>query len=157
MQATEPMWARKYERVHVGEAKNERARESVNPLDGCTRPFGFAEADARQLTPVVWSAFFSEGRRRRRDHQRRWFRKTRAPVMRLQLFTAVVRYVYFVTQAACVWCRFLQGEDTGCYWLYRDFWPTPAGPPSRSSLSACARLWVEAARRRSGPWWEKKK
>lgn len=27
----------------MGEAKNERVRESVNPLDGCTRPFGFAK------------------------------------------------------------------------------------------------------------------
>lgn len=143
--------------MHVGEAKNERARESVNPLDGCTRTFGFAEADARQLTPVVWSAFFQRDAGVGETVSGDGFAKTRAPVMRLQLLTAVVRYVYFVTQAVCVWCRFVQGEDTGCYWLYRDFWPTPVGPPSRSSLSACARLWVEAARRRSGPWWVQKK
>lgn len=46
--------------------------------------------------------------------------------------------------------------DTGCYLLDRGFGPTSVGPPSCSSLSASAPLWVEAAERRSGPWWVKK-
>lgn len=147
--------------VHVGEAKNERVRESVNPLGGCTRPFGYAEADARQLTRVVWSAFFRETQASKRPPAEMVSLvgcKTRALVMCLQLLTAVDRYVYFVTQAAWAWVclvQIVQGEDTGCYWSHRDFWPTPVGPPSRSSLAACVRLWVEGARRRSGPRWVK--
>lgn len=103
--------------VHVGEAKNERVRESVNPLDGCTRPFGFAEADARQLTRVVRSAFFhrdadvGDGFARGVAKRERWS-------CALQLLAAVARYVCSVTQA--VWCPSVFGADL-CRGRIQDF------------------------------------
>lgn len=56
--------------VRVGEAKNERVRESVNPLDGCTRPLWVCEGGPKHGSwPELCGALLSEGcrRPRRRD------------------------------------------------------------------------------------------
>lgn len=165
---TEPTWAVKYETcVHVGEAKSERVRESVNPLDGRTRPFGFCGGRRTATDPSCTERFFIFFQRDADveetvggDALARGVQNEKTPAGRpcACSFSHACCHDVCVLCEPCVrvGCRLCSGgEDTGCYWSYRDFWPTPVGPPSRYALAACARLWAEAARRRSGPWWVK--
>lgn len=156
MKPTEPMWAAKRERVRMWAMRSSSlcVSQSIRLTDALD-PLGL------RLTRVAWRAFLREMQTSERTSAETVSLtgcKTRALLVCSQLLTAVVTYVC-VCNAICVSpcvvgadCVGGRGKDTGRYWSYWDFWPTPPGPPSRSSLSACARLWVEAARRRLGPW-----
>lgn len=114
MKPTEPMWAVKYKRVCVWATRgNRRVRESVNPLDGCTRPFGFAEADANSWPQLHGSRFSERCRRGRAETVSIAGRETRALVMcsfAVSYACCQICVFFLMCEPVCVWCRLRRGR-----------------------------------------------